>query len=419
MNARIASIVSLAERHLKTDISYLAKGSFWLLVGYAMQVLTGVILAYAFANYLPKETYGTYQFILSMAAIASIFTLTGIGTAIGRTVAQGESGALRYGMRMQFLWSTGIFLAASAFSIYYFLHANYALALAFVIVAVFQPLITTLGLYRFYFQSTRRFREGSILDILQRLIPFAALMGAFAVTHDPIALVGVYFVSQAISLGAGYAYTVLRYRLSITPVPGLVSYGKHLSLMESAGELANAADKALVWVFLGAAPTAVYALALLPIAHLVTIFGFVRQLAFPKLVTKSFEELAELLPHKIRLYSVAAFLTVGIYILAAPLLFHILFPKYPEAVRLSQLLALSLLAVPRTLITQAFAAHEMKRELYLVNLSTPIIKLAMLTLAVWLFGLPGVIAAFLLSELYAAVLQMYLFRRASAALRTS
>ncbi|MDB5195568.1 MAG: polysaccharide biosynthesis protein [Parcubacteria group bacterium] len=414
MNSRIRSIIRFAEQRLQTDISYLIKGSFWLLVGYAVQVFTGIILTYAFANFLPKEVYGTYQFILSMAAIASIFTLTGIGTAINRAVAQGEEGALRYGMRMQFMWSIGIFLCAVLLSIYYLLHANNVLALAFAIVALFQPVVTTLGLYRVYFQGTKRFKEGSIVDILQRLFPFVTLISAFFLTHNPAALIGVFFVSQALSLGAGYMYTLFRHRLGITVVPGLISYSKHLSIMESVSELANAADKALVWVFLGAAPTAVYSLALLPIVHLQAIFGFVRQLAFPKLVNRSFSDLAETLPRKIRLYSFAAFITVGAYIIAAPFIFHILFPKYPEAVIYSQMLALALLAVPRSLITQVFLAHEKKHELYLVNISTPIIKLVALAFGVALFGLPGIVAAFLFSEFYAAILQMYLFKRASS-----
>jgi O-antigen/teichoic acid export membrane protein len=399
-----------AERRFQTDISYLAKGSFWLLVGYGAQVITGIALTYLFANYLSKETYGTYQYILSVAAICGIFTLTGIGIPIGRAIAKGELGALRYGTRVQLLWSVGIFATAAATAGYYALRGNSTLAIACGIVALVQPLLPTLGLYRHFYQNTGRFKENTILDVLQRFVPFGALFIAFAFTRDAVLLIAVYFVSQALSLAAGYAYTVVRYRLPYAPIAGVVSYGKHLSVIESVNEFANAADKALVWVFLGAAPTAVYALALLPIVHLQTIFGFVRQLAFPKLVNRSFAELRETLPAKIRLYSVAAFVTVAAYIISTPFIFHILFPKYPEAVIYSQILALSLLTIPRSLITQAFLAHEMKRELYLVNLSMPIVKLAALAAGVALWGLPGVVCAFLLAELYAAVFQMYLFR---------
>ena len=47
-----------SERFTKTDMVYLAKGSFWMM---AKQVGVSIIsfgLAIAFANLLPQETYG-------------------------------------------------------------------------------------------------------------------------------------------------------------------------------------------------------------------------------------------------------------------------------------------------------------------------------------------------------------------------
>jgi len=377
---------------------YVAKGGSWLIAGYGLQLVMGIILATSFANLLSKESYGAYQFIISMASIVGVFTLTGIGTAIGRAVAQGETGALRYGAKISLKWSISILVVGAILAVYYFLRGNSTLAIAFAVVGLLQPLITASNLYKPYLQGRQLFREGVIIENSQRILPFLALLVALIITRNPLALAIVYFASQALSSSLAYLFVVRKHRLESTPNNELVSYSKHLSVMASFGEISGTADKVLVWVFLGAAPTAAYGLALLPIIHLQAIFGFLHQLAFPKLAKKSLDELKKVLSEKIRIYWFMALLVVGVYILIAPTLFFIFFPKYPESVIFSQILALSILAVPRAFIEQTFTAHKMTKELYIVSITKPFIRILLLAIGLWLFGIWGIIGAILLSE---------------------
>ena len=61
------------EKYLKTDLVYLSRGGFWLSIGQGVAMLSGFFLSTAFANLLPKESFGTYKFILSGVAILGIF----------------------------------------------------------------------------------------------------------------------------------------------------------------------------------------------------------------------------------------------------------------------------------------------------------------------------------------------------------
>ncbi len=404
-------LVQRAEGATKTDLRYFFSGGRWLLIGYALQVATGLILSVAFANLLPKESFGTYQFILSMAAIASVFTLTGMGSAIIQASAGGSQSALRYGFRVQLLWSSGIALVCAVLTLYYFTQQNTVLGWSFLVVGLLQPFIIGLNLYKWYLQARELFRESAVIETLQRLVPFVAVLGTLLVTTEPFLLIVAYFTSSAISLLCAYVYVVRTHKLTKVADPKLVNYSKHLSVMESFAEAANAADKALIWFFLGGAPLAAYALAQLPVIHLQTIFGFARPLAFPKLARKSMPEIRAILPQKVRLYFFVAVVAVGFYILIAPTLFALLFPLYPEAVLYSQLLALSVLAVPRSLVTQAFIAHQRKRELYIINVSVPVIRIGLLAILLWQFGIWGAIAAILITELFAALVQWYLLAR--------
>lgn len=408
--ARFVRLLRWSEKYTKTDMVYLASGGSWILLGYIVQIVSGLGLAIAFANLLPKEVFGTYQFILSGAAIVSVFTLTGMGGAIARTAANGSEGSLRYGFRTQMIWSSGIVLAAGISSLYYHLNGNALLGNGFLIVGALQPFITGFSLYRSFLQGKQLFRESVILETTQRLTSFVVLLAALFTTNDPLVLVSVYLLSNAASLSLTYLFVVRMYAAPLSPDPELKNYSKHLSVMESFAEVANVIDKVLVWVFLGAAPLAAYVIAQMPVLHLQNLFGFMRILMFPKLAQKNFSEIIRTLPEKIRLYSLVALVVVGAYVFAAPFLFALLFPAYPESVLYSQILALSVLAIPRSLIGQTFLAHQKKRELYIMNISTPLVRIALLALLLWIWGIWGAMAAILITEIYAALLQWHLFR---------
>lgn len=408
---RVHKALRWSEKYTKTDMLYVAKGGSWLIFGYGFQLILGIVLATSFANLLSKEAYGTYQFVISMASIVGVFTLSGMGTAVSRAVAQGREGVLRYGTKIMAKWSLGIVIASVALAIYYFTKDNLVLATSFAVVTLTQPIITTFNLYKPYLQGKQLFKESVVLENIQRLVPFALLMVTFVFSRNPVVLIAVYFFSQALTYIVAYTVTVRRHKLSLIPDKETIGYGKHLSVMNSFVELSGSVDKSSIWIFLGAAPTAAYGLAILPIIHMQSIFGFIHQLAFPKMARKKLSELQEVIPQKIRTYWFVILLVVIIYIILAPFLFHTLFPKYPEAVLYSQVLALSLLAIPRAFVDQTFIAHKMTKELYWVNITKPLARILLLIVGIPLFGIWGAIGAILLSEWYAAILQWFLFKR--------
>jgi O-antigen/teichoic acid export membrane protein len=182
--------------------------------------------------------------------------------------------------------------------------------------------------------------------------------------------------------------------------------------MRVINSLANSADKILLFHFLGAVPVALYSLAQLPITHLQNLLGLTKQLAFSKLAKTKLEDLKTSLPRKIRLFFIAAVALAIVYMLAAPFIFSLFFPAYIEAVRYSQVLALLILAVPRTLVIQTFLVHQMTKELYIIRISAPIVKLVLLGVLLPAYGIWGAVYALLVAELYMSTLQWFLLYRA-------
>ena len=61
---------------------YLASGGFWTGVGQVSSALASFVSALLFANFLPRETFGVYRYVLTLAGILNSFSLTGLRGAL-------------------------------------------------------------------------------------------------------------------------------------------------------------------------------------------------------------------------------------------------------------------------------------------------------------------------------------------------
>ena len=146
-----------SQKYLKTDMTYLASGGFWLILSQVISSLSALALAVAFANLVSPETYGTYKYLLSLAGLMSLFSLPGINTALLRATAQGQESTIHAVTRSRILYACLGSMVALIGSIYYFANANTLLAVALLIIATTLPLFDTFTSYLFYFVGKRRF----------------------------------------------------------------------------------------------------------------------------------------------------------------------------------------------------------------------------------------------------------------------
>jgi O-antigen/teichoic acid export membrane protein len=400
-----------SQKYTGTDNVYLAKNGFWLILNHGVQIIMSLVLLIIFTNLLSKEIYGTYQFILSVAGTLSLFTFIGTGTAVMRATAKGSESALHKGLKIKLLWNLGIVVASSITAIYYYINDNELLFIAFLIVAIFQPLISAFELYNSYLIGKQLFRKSSALTVIQRLLPFIILVPTIFLTDNLLIIIFIYFSSNAFSLFLIYKITSPKRPKPSAIDDELLNYSKHLSIIGIIAKITEYSDKILVWHFLGATSVAVYALAQMPILNLRSILRLIHSLAFPKLVKKDLSQLKKTLPKKIRYYFLIVSSSVFLYIIAAPFLFKIFFPNYPEAVIYSQFLALSVLAVPRAIIGQVFTAHKKKKEQYILNISTSVVRIILLLILLPIYGIWGAILSTLAVDLYRTILVWFLFYR--------
>ena len=88
LKEKIYQFLRWLQNYTKTDMVYVAEGSFWWLFGRILSFLAGFLTLVAFAKFASKEVFGAYQYIISMTSMIGLILLPGLDTALVRSVAK-------------------------------------------------------------------------------------------------------------------------------------------------------------------------------------------------------------------------------------------------------------------------------------------------------------------------------------------
>ncbi len=406
----IYSLLRKSEQYLKTDMVYLTHGGFWLTLWQTSTALSSLAIAVAFAYLLPKEVFGNYKYILSLAAIAGSLSLTGLGGAVTQAVAQGFEQTLSAAFRANFRW--GMFVTATSWvmAAYYFINENNTIATALFFIGIILPFLNNFLLYGAFLSGKKYFKENALKGIVLGIVPAVAVISTFFITNNAAFLAIIFLFSSAVVAGLFYFLTVRTHR----PVGGVslkaLSYGKHASVMGVVGVVAVQIESVLIFHYLGAAELAAYALALAFPQHIWNLFRNVSTLALPKFSEKSFVGVKFPLTRKIFTLSLAAGIITALYVFLAPLLFEILFPQYTESVLLSQVLSISLLGIASVIPLTALQASLKKKRMYAYTFVSNVFHIVVALISIPIWGLWGAVAAYIAARLFSLALSIFLTR---------
>jgi len=411
ISERVVRLLRWSERYTKTDMVYLASGGFWIIAGQVVSTMLAFALSLAFANLLPKEVYGTYRFVLSIIAIVGVFAFTGIDAAVTQAVARGFEGMLRKGFSTYVKWSAGIVIAAGALAIYYFLNGNATIGWSLLIAGTCSPIISGASLYAEFLSGKRAFRTVALCVAIQSVATTALLFLVMLTSHSVVALISAYFIGNLVSSLLLYFFVLRRFRPNHKVDPKSIRFGKHVSLTNVLGTIADQLDKLLIFHFLGAAQLATYAFATAIPEYLRSSTKIFSTLALPKYAQREVSTLQHSLLRKtlqlgLTLLGVALF-----YILIAPFFFSVFYPNYLEAIPYSQVYAFIILAGAATLPGAVLNSKLAVREQYILTITDNTAKIILLVVLTIFFGIWGTVCARLLGRLVTFVLSLLLAKR--------
>lgn len=382
-----------SERFTGTDMVYLASAGLWTNAQTITTALGSFVLYVMFAHFLPKETYGLYQYILSLFAIVTTVTLTGMNTAVTRAVAQNHDGILKHSIRIQLVYGIIPTLLGGCIALYYVIAGNYTIAIGATIVAVLAPLLYTFNTYNAFLTGKKDFKRNGIFGLTGSFLYYGALVLAVVLGVDVLVLLFINLAVQVVTHVFFYFVTLHIYKPTEPTDPAAVRYSFHLSAMNFISALASQLDNVFAFHFLGPVALATYSFATAVPDRLGSIsYRFLGNAALPRFSTRSALEIRSKLLPKILYGMGITIITVAVYAVFAHWFFSVFFPTYMEAVPFSLAYAITAIFSSGIILpTTALVATKKTTALYINNMIISTFSISFPLIGVIFFGLWGLV----------------------------
>lgn len=405
-------ITTYTAHHFRIDAHYFFTGGFWLTLIQVITVLGALIVSSVFAHVLDEAQYGIYRYIIGLGALLTSFSLTGMGQSIFQTAGLGHRRFYHIGNTKSLLYSIGISITALIGCLYYFYQGNTELALGCLLIALFQPLFNTYQQIFSFLQGERRFKESTLIQGGKTIAVTLVCIISIYITQEIFWLLFVYFASNA---GINFLVHILYQPKKEALVDHEVehrymSYARNLSVQNIIANVAYRLDSIIVFQQLGALSLAIYTIANILPEQIKGAFKNILTLLVPKYAA---HENMESIKKSMLKRSVQSFCAFGVitllYILFAPFLYQLLFPKYQSSILLSQLIALSFPAMISLIPMSALQAHIKQKELNALNMQVSVIMIITTGVLTTTHGLIGAVVAKILSRYIGLFLSYYHF----------
>jgi O-antigen/teichoic acid export membrane protein len=412
LHRRMTRIEHYIEKKFHIDAKYFIRGGFWLTVTQVTTILFGVASSVVLANHLSEHNFGTYRYLISIGVLFASFSLTGLEAAILQATAKGNLGfylkMLPISLKYSFLAS---FLSLST-AVYYLFKQDYILAAGCAIISITYPFLRTHQFLPSFLQGAHLLRENMFFQSARALIISILSILVVLFSSSILLLLTTYLLAQIVINTAGFHLYVKRIKtpaISNDTEIKYLSFAKHTSLRNLIANLAHKWDSVIIFTLLGSVELATYTIASI----------------IPEQIKATFKNIGTLLLHKYssrddlsspsfhnqaRKYFIlfAFFLFISIiYCFAAPTLYKLLFPKYPEAVIMSQLLALSFPAAISIIPSNLLQLRIAEVRLYRLHIEGSILNIIFTTMLTLHYGLLGAVSAKIISRYTILFLAIY------------
>lgn len=365
-------------------------------------ILVGIVTSALWARYLPQETYGKYQLLISFYSMLGVFCLSGMGTSLQISAAKGFDGNLFKITRLKFLASLIGALAFAGIGIYYW-ESDRMLAIGAFVSAGFFPFRQLEAIW--YPWINGKGRLGLVAKIRILFLLPSVITITIVVVGGFISLPEVIVISQGILvvfIVGVVIYTFRSQRENQKEDKPTIHYGFHVTGAALLGWLI-ATDKFIINEYLSAVDVAVYSVALIFPNQIRTLYSIFNQMILPNITrANSVREAWDYLRKRFfLLYIVFALIGIAGFFMF-PIIIPLLFSeKYVAAVPYAKWLWLSLcINAPATYLANILRAQKKIKFVYFFEILHPITSIVLYVILIpW--GIWGIVIAKIISNIYA------------------
>jgi len=380
-------LLSFLSRKIGMNLDYFLKNSIWTGMGQIVSIVAGLILSIAFARLLNEQTFGQYQFFISILSIISIISLPGFSTSIFQSTARGCDGSYKKATKTSFIWSLLGIPILVIVGAYYYIYQHQILGLSLMLASVFFPLIYVPTIWKSFLQGKERFDLCNKYSSLQAIINTSVLITTIFLLRDNLlAIVVIYLISLSVFNTLWFVKS-LKYIKNKKIDKEVISYGWFLTKMRIVSLIAAHADKVIIGIFLGPVELAIYVIGTNFAKKFFELIKSFFTIASPKISRAN--------TVSIKLYSIvfiAASTMAVILYFSFPFLVALLFSdKYKDSIFLSQLV---ILFCPFFALNVLYKNHFLfyirnKSIIFYESIAFPIIKILLMIPLLSYFNIKG------------------------------
>jgi len=389
----------------KLDLKYLIKSGGWRISENFSGILASFLISVAFANLLPVKDFGIYKYLLSIAGVMTFLTFNGIGIAVTQAVAKGYDAALIAAIRFQQRWNLIYVASLLAIAGYYFYKSNYLFAISLAVLAFTIPLTSIYSTYTSFLLGKKEFKEAALYSLVKNIIRLVITITVLIITKSIFALIITSALVLLLPNMFFYKRTLDKFSVPSKTDPSkdkdLFVFGLHRSLIGVVSTLASYIDSILVFQLIGPIQLAIYSFAQsIPdvgkgiIKNIISIY-------FPKLANRSLNTIRSVfLLRMVQSMVAGAIFSIAMIIITPPV-FQFVFPRYIDSIFYAQLMALAFVfMVPNTYIAYILNSQKMVSSIYLVSVSTSVIRITSIVSLGFIFGVIGIIIGKLIGDFF-------------------
>lgn len=337
--------------------TFLANG-FWVTIRYAAFALLGIGLSLGFAHLAPKEVYGQYQFVLSLLALFSVFTLPGLNMAALKAISEKKPAALIEAVERSFrssLYAVPIILLYGA---YIYATNNRLLGGAIMGASVLFPFFYAPNTWYTYYEGQLRFRPVAIRTIIATVGATTAVLAGLYLELN-VAWIIILFLAVS-SLFSIYFYLQVKQAIQRdkTAIPSTLdlAYSHRVTAQKFAYTLSESLPPLAVAFFLGNTALASFQVANVFLSGVSGLIGALAAISLPLQFSQVKSSRHDLFSRNL---ATGAMASLGYWIVVQLIFLRMYGSAYEQSYILAQLLAgLPLLISMRTFLVNHFTAQD-------------------------------------------------------------
>lgn len=408
MQKKASDIFVLLSKFTGVDIVYFAKNGSFMIGERIFLIAKGFAISLLLANFVEKEVFGQYNFILSFLGILTALSLQGMPTAITQSMARSKEGTFYKGAKQMFRWGILGSLITLLTSIYFFFSQN-DLWLIMIILIPVPPFYGMMAVWKSYYFGKENFFLSIKKSILLEFISFTALAAAILIQPKLFLLI---FANIFLALIIHWKYVleiIKKTKNKLSDISNL-SYGKKLSFLYAIVIVSGYIDMIIVGEFVGFVELAGYAIAVLIPEQIKTGMRMLTTMTLPRFSKmKNNPETRKKIIKNVSYLFVLTTLAIFVYFLFSPLIFKWFFPKYTDFVNLSRFIALGFIFTPFLVFDSFFKAQKNEKAIKITTLISSLTSIALIFLLVPFFGIWGAATARISRIIIFSITAMILF----------